>query len=164
MRSVSLFIKIGYFLKELGNILKRTVNGSKADIRNFVYAAELFQNQLADIGGINLVLERVLQSELYFVRNGLHLLSGNVTFIASRDNGAEKLASVKCFSGFITLYNHQRYGFHDLVGSETLLAFFTLSAAAYGGMVCGRAGIYNLAFGVRAHRTFHNINTFPFGY
>lgn len=159
-----LFVKVGNFLKELRNVLEGTVNGCEADIRNFVYTAEFFQNQLADIGGINLVLKRVLQGELYLIRNGFHLLAGNVAFIAGGDNGTEQLASVKGFAGFIALYHYQRNRFDNFVCSKTLLAFFTLSAAAYGRMVCGGTGIYNLAFGIRTHRTFHNIFVFPFGY
>ena len=137
------------------DVLELAIDGSEADIGNLIYALQLIHDQLADLSRGNFPFHLVLQCLLDLAGDLLQRSHGNGTLFTGLQHAAQQLALVKGLAAAVTLDDHQRKTFHDLIGGEALVTLQTFAAAANAAALLSGTGVYNFAFQMGTIGTFH---------
>ena len=129
------------------DILELSVYGCKTNVSNLVDLLELVHNELADFGGADFGLKRVVEGCFNFTYCRFYITHCNGTLFASANHTVYKLGAVKYLAGFILFDYNDWENFESLVGCESLLAGKTLATATDSTALLSGTGIKHLAFG-----------------
>ena len=121
------------------DVLELPVNRCETDVGHLVDVLEPLHHHLADAGGGNLGLQRILKLHLDGGHHRIHLAAGHKPLVAGADDAVEHLVAVEALAGFVLLHHRDRNRLDGLVGGEPLLTVQTFAAAPDGRTVRGRA-------------------------
>ena len=157
--SVALGLDFIEFVHERIDVFEFTVNGSKANIGDFVDALELLHRELADIDGSHLAVERILEHSLNLADCLFELFHIDRALFARFEHAVEKLVSVKNLARLVLFDDDYRHGLDYLIGRKTLAAADTFAAAAYSLALVGRTRVDDLALFKTTERTLQSYHS-----
>ena len=126
LHNLNLSVALGPDLIELVHeridVFEFTVNGSKANIGDFVDLLELIHGISADERGRHFAVERVLQERFNLVYDALQCFKRYGAFFAGAQKTVQQLVAVKSLAGFIFFYNDHRHSLNDFIGRKAFCA------------------------------------------